>query len=258
MGSRSVKKSAERSPGLNIEYRWSHLHGSTAIIVQLCKRRETHSRIKIPESLTEMKVTWKRTTGSKRSRETLQRYPNLPFDSGEAAKSTEDVGTCGKQTESPQKDRGETQASRLRLAENFQSEGNQLAEEGKYREALGKWEAALNLTPDRSILHEQKAQILLEIGDAWSAVKAATRATELEPLWAEAWVTLGRAQLNFGEPDASLDSFDRALCIKPDMTEARADRETALRLVRKRKQLHTSLLTSATETRYRVGDKTES
>lgn len=47
--------------------------------------------------------------------------------------------------------------------------------EGKYREALGKWEAALMLTPDKAVLHEQKAQVLLELGDAWSALKAANR-----------------------------------------------------------------------------------
>lgn len=48
--------------------------------------------------------------------------------------------------------------------------------EGKYGEALGKWENALTLMPNNAVLHEQKAQVLLEIGDAWSALKAATRA----------------------------------------------------------------------------------
>jgi tetratricopeptide (TPR) repeat protein len=50
-----------------------------------------------------------------------------------------------------------------------------LLKEGKYQEALGKWEAALNLVPEDAILHEQKAQVLLELGDAWKALKAATR-----------------------------------------------------------------------------------
>lgn len=50
--------------------------------------------------------------------------------------------------------------------------------DGKYREALGKWEAALNLMPESAILNEQKAQVLLEIGDAWNALKAATRMAE--------------------------------------------------------------------------------
>ena len=47
--------------------------------------------------------------------------------------------------------------------------------DGKYREALGKWENALTLMPGKAVLHEQKAQVLLEIGDAWNALKAATR-----------------------------------------------------------------------------------
>lgn len=50
-----------------------------------------------------------------------------------------------------------------------------LLKEGKYQEALGKWEAALNLVPGNAVLHEQKAQVLLELGDAWNALKAATR-----------------------------------------------------------------------------------
>jgi hypothetical protein len=83
----------------------------------------------------------------------------------------------------------------------------------------------------------------------------------------QAWVTLGRAQLNFGEPDKAIESFDRALAIKvralfhyakrkfdaehgsshlpfllglfvgsyrqPDYSEAKADRDTSSRLVKK-------------------------
>ncbi|PHT50342.1 hypothetical protein CQW23_10089 [Capsicum baccatum] len=132
-----------------------------------------------------------------------------------------------------------------------------LLKEGKYREALGKWESALLLIPDRAILHEQKAQILLELGETWKALKAATRATELEPSWDEAWVTLGRAQLNYGEPDSAIESLDRALAIKPDSTEARNDRQAALHHIQRRKQLQTSGL-SMNQNRFAVVDKTES
>lgn len=34
----------------------------------------------------------------------------------------------------------------------------------------------------------------------------------------QAWITLGRAQLNFGEPDSSIESFDMALAIKVQST----------------------------------------
>nr|GMD37718.1 tetratricopeptide repeat protein 33 isoform X1 [Ipomoea batatas] len=180
----------------------------------------------------------------------------------------------------------------LRLAHSFQEQGNKLAEEdplegpsdcitatrfsaahlrqdsfkrydscdmydGKYREALGKWESALILMPERAVLHEQKAQILLELGDAWNALKAATRATELEPKWAEAWITLARSQLNFGEPDNAIESLDKALAIQPDSVEARSDRKTALALVKRRKLVHSSGR-SMDQHRFAVGDKTES
>ncbi|XP_016443385.1 uncharacterized protein LOC107768751 isoform X1 [Nicotiana tabacum] len=145
----------------------------------------------------------------------------------------------------------------IKLVESFQELGNKLAEDGKYREALGKWEAAILLMPDRAILHEQKAQILLELGETWNALKAATRATELEPSWAEAWITLGRAQLNYGEPDSAIESLDRALAIKPDSAEVRTDRQAALHHIQRRKQLQTSGL-SMNQNRFAVVDKSES
>uniref|UniRef100_M1BJ12 Uncharacterized protein n=1 Tax=Solanum tuberosum TaxID=4113 RepID=M1BJ12_SOLTU len=74
---------------------------------------------------------------------------------------------------------------------------------------------------------------------------------------AEAWVTLGRAQLNYGEPDSAIESLDRALAIKPDSAEARNDRQAALHHIQRRKQLQTSGL-SMNQNRFAVVDKTES
>ncbi|RDX79169.1 Tetratricopeptide repeat protein 33 [Mucuna pruriens] len=193
-----------------------------------------------------MKVTWKNNNKKKRCLPTLSHFTDLPFEHHH------------QQHDQPHSHSNhDAEDGAPQLANEFQAQGDKLAMDGKYREALGKWEAALALTPDVPVLHEQKAQILLEIGDAWNALKAATRATELEPSWAEAWITLGRAQLNFGEPDNAIESFDRALALKPDNEEAQVDRRTALHLVKKRKQLHSSGL-SATQNRYVVGDKDES
>lgn len=202
-----------------------------------------------------MKLVWKNQKGEgggkKRSRsQPISLSPNLPFGieedggRGEGGKISD-----GSKTLAPDLKDDDTK----KLVESFQSQGNQLAENGRYREALGKWEAALTLMPANAILHEQKAQVLLEIGDAWNALKAATRATELEPSWLEAWVTLGRAQLNFGEPDSAIASFENALTIKPDCEEARIDRGTALHLIKRRKQLHTSGL-STSDARFKVGE----
>lgn len=45
-----------------------------------------------------------------------------------------------------------------------------------------KWEAAIALMPEKAIIHEQKAQVLLELGEAWNALKAATRASSFASL----------------------------------------------------------------------------
>ncbi|PRQ26661.1 putative acetyltransferase A, auxiliary subunit [Rosa chinensis] len=213
----------------------------------------------------EMKLAWKK--NKKRPLATVSKYPNLPFDHKNDNPSNQNDTADGElnkeQHHEPLSAQNESSVSEeeeeddvAKLFNSFQSRGTKLAEDGKYREALGKWESALLLMPKSVVLHEQKAQVLIEIGDAWNAIKAATRATELEPSWAEAWVTLGRAQLNFGEPDSAVQSFDKALAIKPDSEEARDDRHTAMNLMKRRKQLHSSGL-SPKRNRYAVGDRTD-
>ncbi|XWS25067.1 hypothetical protein CRYUN_Cryun27aG0039200 [Craigia yunnanensis] len=177
-----------------------------------------------------MKLTWNK-NNRKRSLEAIANYPNLPFDqqkpSADDTQLQNQKPAASQNQEKPSADALDSDSKQF--AQSFQAQGNQLAE---------------------------KAQVLLEIGDAWSALKSATRATELEPSWAEAWITLGRAQLNFGEPDSAIESFDRALAFKPDSVEAQDDRKTAIHLIKRRKQLHSSGL-GTDKSRYMVGDRTE-
>ncbi|KAL8166148.1 hypothetical protein V2J09_007647 [Rumex salicifolius] len=207
-----------------------------------------------------MKLTWKKNTANpKRKRPTIPRFANLPFDfqTDEQPDSSITVSTIPISAAVADKtldDSASSSSSVAELANSLLEQGNQLAEEGRYGEALGKWENAITLMPEKAILHEQKSQVLLEIGDAWGALKAANRSTVLEPSWAEAWITLGRAQLNFGEPDSAIESFDRALALKPESTEAQDDRQAALHLVKRRKQLHTTGL-STNSSRFAVADK---
>lgn len=80
-----------------------------------------------------------------------------------------------------------------------QDEGHTHASEGRWAKALSCWERALQQDPDSGHLHELKAQVLNELGRAWDAVQAATRATQLLPQSSDVLVTLARAQLNLGE-----------------------------------------------------------
>lgn len=54
---------------------------------------------------------------------------------------------------------------------------------------------------------------MTETGKFFPAIQAATRATEIAPDWPEAYVTLGRAQLNFGEFKLAVQSFEKAQLI---------------------------------------------
>ncbi|KAG7590436.1 Tetratricopeptide repeat-containing domain [Arabidopsis suecica] len=209
-----------------------------------------------------MKLTWNKNP-KKRSRVALSNFPDLPFEKDDAPESQSHRQFCEDdidrrqttdQLDSSDHPREKFDLEAKDLAEAIRAQGDKLAEEGKYQEALGKWEAALNLVPEDAVLHEQKAQVLLELGDAWKALKAATRATEIDPSWAEAWTTLGRAQLNFGEPDSAIRSFESALLINADSREAKDDLKTAKQLIKKREQLQTSGQDTDTK-RFVVGDK---
>ncbi|KAF8103181.1 hypothetical protein N665_0188s0132 [Sinapis alba] len=186
-----------------------------------------------------MKLTWNKNP-NKRPRVALSNILDVPSknEAPEIKSQRQDDLEFGG-THSENND-GRLDLEAKKLAESFRSQGDKLAEEGRYEEALGKWEAALNIVPENAVIHEQKAQVFLEIGDPWKALKAATRATEIEPSWAEAWTTLGRAQLNFGEPDSAIRSFETALSINAESREAKEDLQAAKQLIKKREQLQTS------------------
>ncbi|XP_022571467.1 tetratricopeptide repeat protein 33 isoform X2 [Brassica napus] len=161
-----------------------------------------------------MKLTWNKNP-KKRSRVALPNILDVPSEE----ESPETKSQClGDDLEVGEND-GRVDLEAKKLADSFRAQGDKLAEEGRYEEALGKWEAALSIVPENAVIHEQKAQVFLEIGDPWKALMAATRATELDPSWVEAWTTLGRAQLNFGEPDSAIRSFETALSINIDLED---------------------------------------
>lgn len=122
-------------------------------------------------------------------------------------------------------------------SERLQEQGNTQAAEGNLSGALGSWNRAIQLTPGRAVLHEQRAQVFLELGRAFDAVQSAERATQLQAEWAEAHITLSRAQMALGEPEIAMQSLETALHLEPDNEEATAELATIRVLVLQRRQM---------------------
>nr|XP_046230632.1 tetratricopeptide repeat protein 33 [Scatophagus argus]XP_046230633.1 tetratricopeptide repeat protein 33 [Scatophagus argus]XP_046230634.1 tetratricopeptide repeat protein 33 [Scatophagus argus]XP_046230635.1 tetratricopeptide repeat protein 33 [Scatophagus argus] len=100
-------------------------------------------------------------------------------------------------------------------SKRLKDEGAHLAEQGRHWEAVKKWDEAIQLTPDNPVLYEMKSQVLTILHEVFPAVKAAEMAVKLHPLWWEGWQTLGRAQLNLGEVDLAVRSFQVAIHLCP-------------------------------------------
>ena len=97
------------------------------------------------------------------------------------------------------------------LARRLEKQGCMLAEVGRLHEARERLDEAVRRDPKLASAHEARAQVLLEQGDSFEAVRAAEAACGCRPAWAVACLTLGRAQRNLGELRLALSSLDAAL-----------------------------------------------
>lgn len=60
-----------------------------------------------------------------------------------------------------------------------------------------------------------RAQVLNDLNRTFEAVQAALQAVILNPEWPEAHITLARVQLNLGEPQLALQSYQTAAKLQP-------------------------------------------
>jgi tetratricopeptide (TPR) repeat protein len=122
------------------------------------------------------------------------------------------------------------------LSTRKQEEGQTLAEAGRFRDAISRWQQAIELTPGRAVLYELQAQCWMELGELFDAVRCAEQATMVDPMWPEAHLTLGRSRLNFGEIEMGLASLRRAAELAPNMDIA-PDMEWAMELMGMKERL---------------------
>ncbi|XP_039606565.1 tetratricopeptide repeat protein 33 [Polypterus senegalus] len=153
---------------------------------------------------------WKRKAGEKVSKLAVQQFEANETDNAQLSESGEVDWLHGikRRREVLLED---CAAKSKRLKE----EGAFLVQNGRHWEAIGKFDEAIQLTPADATLYEMKSQVLMILHEVFPAVQAAETAVRLNPRWWEAWQTLGRAQLNLGEINLALKSFQIAIHIFP-------------------------------------------
>lgn len=107
-------------------------------------------------------------------------------------------------------------------ADDHKTMGCELAErgeEGDMRKALNHFDEGILLQPTNHFLWDLKSQLLLYFDKCLPAIEAAEEVVRLSPSWAEGWVTLARAQREFGEIELAFDSMRRASTLHPGHAE---------------------------------------
>uniref|UniRef100_A0A7S3GM14 Tetratricopeptide SHNi-TPR domain-containing protein n=1 Tax=Palpitomonas bilix TaxID=652834 RepID=A0A7S3GM14_9EUKA len=87
------------------------------------------------------------------------------------------------------------------------------AEKGQYTVAKTRFELYVREARDDAAAFDMLAQVCLEVDEVFAAVKAAEQSVSIcpdQPKWLQ---TLGRAQLNLGEVEMAVASFEKALAI---------------------------------------------
>ncbi|KAL3041982.1 hypothetical protein OYC64_020030 [Pagothenia borchgrevinki] len=155
---------------------------------------------------------WKRKVGEKVSKTAVQQFvaeAEKPEDAGPRREDEVDWLHAIKRRKEILLEDCAAKSKRLK------EEGAELAGHGRHWEAIKKLDEAIELTPDNPLLYEMKSQVLTILQEVFPAVKAAEMAVKLRPLWWEGWQTVGRAQLNLGEVDLAVRSFQVAIHLCP-------------------------------------------
>ena len=114
----------------------------------------------------------------------------------------------------------------------LKQEGTLLAEKGFYREALTKWNKAVEHLSEDHTIHEMQAQVLMMLDKDMAACQACERSLTIKKNWSEGWQTLGRSQLNIQDHPQALQSFCRALHLNPADCEVRKELNDTSRLLK--------------------------
>ncbi len=107
------------------------------------------------------------------------------------------------------------------------------ADPERAQRAIDVLRAQLSEHPDVAAIHYNMGVAHQILGQEPEARKAWTRATEVDPTFAKAWVNLGVLNLNAGRPDLALASFQAGERYAPESTDLRVASISVLRQLKR-------------------------
>lgn len=116
-------------------------------------------------------------------------------------------------------------------SKRLQDEGNTLAEAGRFRAAMARWMEATVVDPENAVIYELLAQASMALFEDFRAIQFALKATQLARTWGDAFHTLARCHLNYGELELALQHINKAIELNRSSEELVADREEIQRLL---------------------------
>jgi len=118
------------------------------------------------------------------------------------------------------------------LFQRLKHEGILLAEQGKYWQAINRWDNALSLDSSDETVFEMKAQAQINLHEWIPAISSAQQCINIKPNWYIGHQTLGRAQMGLGEVQLAVKSFQKAVHLNPaDQDLRKNDLEWAMDLL---------------------------
>ena len=122
---------------------------------------------------------------------------------------------------------------RDRLATRLREQGNALHDLKKPREALERYERALQLRPGYAEAFNDSGRALLDLGRLEDALASCESALRVRPDFAEAFYSRGNVLLALARPQEALASFERALQLKPEYADAHYNRGVVLQRLKR-------------------------
>ena len=114
--------------------------------------------------------------------------------------------------------------------------GNELAEAGKYEEAIECYDKTIEKNPDDAGAYNNKGIALDDLGKKEEAIECYNKAIEINPDYAGAYNNKGIALSDLGKKEEAIECYNKAIEINPDYAGAYNNKGFALRNLGKKEE----------------------